>query len=130
MSHASASAGSHRYSLHLFLEIQVSSRVPFLSKTFRHPVAGAGAARAWAPPHAAAVTLGQMPVAIGRLAAGLHGDPHGALRGDPTLHRDHAALVDDRSVGDLHAKAIRRAAGSAVGRDDNAPIAIVSGAGI
>jgi hypothetical protein len=45
------------------------------------------------------------------------------------LHRNDATIVGDYSIGNPHAVAIGGAAGSAVGGDDNAPIAIVRAAG-
>src|SRR6266478_936745 len=100
-----------------------------LSAPFCHPSAGAGAAHALALPNAAAAALGEVAGAVGPLAAGLHQNPHGSLCRDPSLHRGHAAAVDQRSVGDLHAVAIAAVASPAIGDDENAPIAIVYGSG-
>ena len=48
--------------------------------------------------------------------------------GDPSLHRGHAAAVDDHSVSDLDATPNGRLASTATREDQNAPVAIVDGA--
>jgi hypothetical protein len=69
-----------------------------------------------------------MAGAVGPLATGPHHNPHEPFLGDPSLYRDHAAaVVDDHSIGNLHAIAKGGGTSSAVADEENAPVAIISG---
>jgi hypothetical protein len=104
--------------------------VPLLPAPLCHPSADAGATRALAFPNAAAVVFGETAGAVGPLAARPHDNSGEPFLSDPSLHRnDAAAVVDDHAIGDPHAVAKGGRAGSALADDENAPVAIIHGAG-
>src|SRR5277367_6928493 len=84
------------------------------------PSTSACAARALAPPSAAAALLAQAARAVGPSVAGAHDDSHSPALGNSSLHSGHPAAVDDHSVGDLHAVAKGGVARSLAGDDENA----------
>jgi hypothetical protein len=88
----------------------------------------AGAARALAPPSAAAAIPAETAGAVCPPVSGPHHDLHAAPSVHVSLHRD-AAAVDDHSVSDLNAAPNGRLASTATPEDQNAPVAIVDGAG-
>src|SRR5215510_5302226 len=90
------------------------------------PIARASARPRGAGPVASARGAVEPPRAIGvGAAAGRHADTHGAVRGNPTLHVDHATVVADETVGDRHAVAVGAVALTPGGYDQDAPCAVI-----
>src|SRR6202051_378798 len=75
------------------------------------------------PPSAAAAIPAETAGAVGPPVAGPHHDLHAPPSGNASLHRGHAAAVDDHSVSDLHAASNGRLASTATREDQNAPVA-------
>ena len=82
---------------------------------------------AW--PRAAAAIPAETAGAVCPPVSGPHHDLHAAPSVHVSLHRGHAAAVDDHSVSDLHAASSGRLASTATREVQNAPVAIVDGAG-
>ena len=106
------------------------TRIVVRFASLRDPGAVTGAARAFASPNASAAVPSEMSGAFGPLIARPHSNPYTPGRGNSSLHRGRAASVaNDGSVGDLKAIPKCWLARSATSDSENAPIAVIFGAG-